>query len=290
MDLWVNLVLNGLSFGMLLFLLAAGLTVVMGLMGIINLAHGSFYALAAYIAAAVQEKSGSFMLALAAAAVSVPILGFLVQRLLRMGTARQQSRLSEELFQVLLTLGVMLMIADVTVLIWGGNPYFIASPERLAGAVIVGPLVFPVYRIFLVAVGLLVALLLWLVMGRTRLGAVVRAGLQDEEMVRGLGINMALVSAGVFAFGGLLAALGGVLGGPILGAYPGVDLHVLLLALVVVIVGGIGSLKGALVGSLFVGLADSVTRILLPEIAVVSVFLPMAIVLILKPEGLFPAR
>jgi branched-chain amino acid transport system permease protein len=284
-DLWASMVLNGLSFGMLLFLLAAGLTVVMGLMGIVNLAHGSFYALAAYIAAAVQAKSGSFFLALAAAVVIVPAFGFLMQRLLRFGARRQQSRLSEELFQVLLTIGVMLMVADITVLLWGGNPQFISSPESLSGAILLGPLVFSTYRMFLVVVGLVVALALWLLMG-----AAVRAGLEDEEMVRGLGINMGSVSTGVFALGGLLAALGGVLGGPILGAYPGVDLHVLLMALVVVIVGGIGSLKGALVGSLFVGLADSITRVLLPEIAVFSIFLPMAIVLILKPQGLFPAR
>jgi branched-chain amino acid transport system permease protein len=246
--------------------------------------------LAAYIAAAVQAKSGSFLLALAAAVVIVPAFGFLMQRLLRFGARRQQSRLSEELFQVLLTIGVMLMVADITVLLWGGNPQFISSPESLSGAILLGPLVFSTYRMFLVVVGLVVALALWLLMGRTKLGAAVRAGLEDEEMVRGLGINMGSVSTGVFALGGLLAALGGVLGGPILGAYPGVDLHVLLMALVVVIVGGIGSLKGALVGSLFVGLADSITRVLLPEIAVFSIFLPMAIVLILKPQGLFPAR
>lgn len=290
MDLWLSLVINGLSLGMLLFLLAAGLTVIMGLMGIINLAHGSLYLLATYIAVAMQERTGSFLVALAAALLVVPLLGLLLHRLLVFGARRQESRLSEELFQVLLTVGCMLIVADLAVLIWGGNPYFMSSPEPVSGAVQIGGFIFPGYRLFLVTVGLAVALLLWLVMGRTRLGAVVRAGLEDEEMVRGLGINMAWVSAAVFALGSLLAALGGVLGGPILGAAPGIDQHVLLLALVVVIVGGIGSLKGAFVGSLLVGLVDSVTRIVIPEIAIFSVFLPMAAVLVWKPEGLFPVR
>ena len=281
MDFWIVQTLNGISFGMLLFLLAAGLSLVFGLMRIVNLAHGSFYLLGAYIGFTVIGRTGSFLLAVVVVPLGVAGLGLLMHRFL---LRRFQGK---ELSQVLLTFGALFIFADVSLWYWGGYSQVLPKPAFLAGSLTIGTIVFPAYRIFVIVTGVVVALLSWLVLERTALGSMVRAGVDDEEMVRGLGINTPRLFTAVFALGAFLAALSGVIGGPFVGAYPGADFDVLLLALVVVIIGGLGSIGGAFVGSLLVGLIDTLGRALVPELAMFTIFAPMAIILALRPRGLF---
>jgi len=281
MDFWIVQTLNGISFGMLLFLLAAGLSLVFGLMRIVNLTHGSFYLLGAYIGLAVMERTGSFLLALAVAPLCVAVLALFMHRFL----LRRFQHV--ELAQVLLTFGVLFICADFTLWKWGGYSYVLPKPAFLAASLRLGSIVFPLYRLFVIATGVVIALVLWLVLEQTTLGSMVRAGVDDEEMVRGLGINTPKLFTAVFALGAFLAALSGVIGGPFVGAYPGADFEVLLLALVVVIIGGLGSIRGAFVGSLVVGLIDTFGRALVPELAMFTIFAPMALILALWPRGLF---
>jgi branched-chain amino acid transport system permease protein len=277
---WIVNLLNGLSLAMLLFILASGLTLIFGLMRIVNMAHGSFYLLGGYLGVAVVERTGSFALALAVSFVAIAVIGIAMQRLCL-------SRLyKEELPQALLTLGFLFIFADIAYWVWGGNPVMIATPPALQGALGFGGISYPAYRLFLIGVGAAVALALWLVMEKTRFGAVVRAGMDDEEMVRGLGINVPLVFAAVFALGAGLAAIGGVLGGPLFGIFPGADFEVALLAFAVVTVGGLGSIKGAFAGSLLVGLVDNFANVWFPQFSLFSVFVPMVIVLAVRPMGL----
>jgi len=281
MDFWIVQTLNGISLGMLLFLLAAGLSLVFGLMRIVNLAHGSFYLLGAYIGFTVIGRTGSFLIAVVVVPLGIAGLGLLMHRFL---LRRFQGA---ELSQVLLTFGALFIFADVSLWYWGGYSQVLPKPAFLAGSLTIGTIVFPAYRIFVIVTGVVVALLSWLVLERTALGSMVRAGVDDEEMVRGLGINTPRLFTAVFALGAFLAALSGVIGGPFVGAYPGADFDVLLLALVVVIIGGLGSIGGAFVGSLLVGLIDTFGRALVPELAMFTIFAPMAIILALRPRGLF---
>jgi branched-chain amino acid transport system permease protein len=284
MRFWAIQTLNGLSFGMLLFLLAAGLSLIYGVMRVLNLAHGSFYVLGAYVALSVSRASGSFLLGLAAGTAAVLVLGVLMDRwLLRFLP-------NEELPQALLTFGVLLVVGDLCLWYWGGTPQTLAKPELFEHSVRIGRFVFPSYRLFIVGFGLAVALVLWYLQERTRLGAMVRAAIDDAPIARSSGINVSLLSSGVFAFGAALAAVGGVVGGPILGVYPGADFEILLLAFVVVIVGGLGSLKGAFFGALLVGLLDNFGKALFPELALFTIFAPMAFILAVRPTGLFGAR
>ena len=281
MDFWIVQTLNGISFGMLLFLLAAGLSLVFGLMRIVNLTHGSFYLLGAYIGFTVIGRTGSFLMAVVVVPLGIAGLGLLMHRFL---LRRFQGA---ELSQVLLTFGALFIFADVSLWYWGGYSQVLPKPAFLAGSLTMGTIVFPAYRLFVIVTGVVVALLSWLVLERTALGSMVRAGVDDEEMVRGLGINTPRLFTAVFALGAFLAALSGVIGGPIVGAYPGADFEILLLALVVVIIGGLGSIGGAFVGSLVVGLIDTFGRALVPELAMFTIFAPMAIILALRPRGLF---
>ena len=281
MDFWIVQVLNGISLGMLLFLLAAGLSLVFGLMRIVNLTHGSFYLLGAYIGFTVIGRTGSFLLAAVVVPLVVGALGLLMHRFL---LRRFQGA---ELAQVLLTFGGLFIFADLSLWYWGGYSHVLPKPAFLAGSLTIGAIVFPIYRLFVIATGVAVALIFWLVLERTRLGSTMRAGVDDEEMVRGLGINTPRLFTAVFALGAFLAALSGIVGGPLVGAYPGADFEVLLLALVVVIIGGLGSIGGAFVGSLVVGLIDTFGRALVPELAMFTIFAPMAIILALRPRGLF---
>jgi len=281
MDFWIVQVLNGISLGMLLFLLAAGLSLVFGLMRIVNLTHGSFYLLGAYVGFTVIGRTGSFLLALLVVPFGIAGLGLLMHRFL---LRRFQGA---ELSQVLLTFGALFVFADVSLWSWGGYSQVLAKPEFLAGSFTVGTIVYPAYRIFVIVTGVAIALLFWYVLERTTLGNMIRAGVDDEEMVRGLGINTPRLFTAVFALGAFLAALSGIIGGPLVGAYPGADFDVLLLALVVVIIGGLGSIGGAFVGSLVVGLIDTFGRALVPELAMFTIFAPMAIILALRPRGLF---
>jgi branched-chain amino acid transport system permease protein len=281
MEFWVVQSLNGISFAMLLFLLASGLSLVFGLMRIVNLTHGSFYLLGAYIGFSVMGHTGSFLLALVVAPLAVAMLGLLMHRVL---LRRFQHA---ELAQVLLTFGLLFIFADIALWTWGGYSHVLTKPAWLSTSLRFGSIVFPAYRVFVMATGVVVALLFWLVLERTRLGSMVRAGVDDEEMVRGLGINTPRLFTAVFALGACLAALSGVIGGPFVGAYPGADFEILLLAFVVVIIGGLGSIRGAFVGSLVVGLIDTFGRALVPELAMFTIFAPMAIILTLRPQGLF---
>lgn len=281
MTFWILQTLNGLSFSMLLFLIAAGFTLIFGLMKIINIAHGSFYLLSAYIGLSVLEKTGSFFLAVVLSSVAAVVVGVAMQSLFL-------RRLHmKELQQVLLTFGFVLIIADVCLWIWGGNPQALPKPSFLKGSIWIGALVFPMYRLFVILVGFIVAVGLWVFQEKTKFGAIVRAGVDDEEMLRGTGINIQVVFSAVFGLGALLAGLGGIIGGPFVGVFPGVDVSMLLLALVVVIIGGVGSLKGAFVGSLFVGLVDNFGKSLFPELSLFTLFAPMAIVLAIRPTGIF---
>jgi len=281
MTLWAVHTLNGISFGVLLFLLAAGLSLIYGLMKILNLTHGSYYLLGAYLGLTVIRMTGSFMLAVVVATLAVALIGALMERFFLRRFHLQ------ELPQTLLTFGFLFIFADLALWIWGGNPQTLPKPAAFEHSVRVGELVYPSYRLFLIAVGLIVGAALWWFQEGTRVGAMLRAGVDDEEIARGLGINVSLLFTLVFSLGAFLAALGGVLGGPIIGVYPGADFEVLLLAFVVVIVGGLGSLKGALVGGLLVGLLDNFGKAFFPEFALFAMYVPMAIILVLRPTGIF---
>src|SRR3972149_6916734 len=281
MTFWLVQAFNGLSFAMLLFLLAAGLSLIFGLMGIINLAHGSYYLLGAYVGLSVIKKTDSFLLAIVCAIVAVTTVGIIMQRFFL-------SRFyKNELAQVLLTFGFLFIIADLALWTWGGNPQALPNPSPFGEPLRFSGIVIPSYRIFVIGVGLLVALGLWIFQEKTSIGAIIRAGVDDEEMTRGLGINMPLLFTLVFALGAALAALAGVIGGPFVGVYPGVDFEILLLAFVVVIIGGLGSLKGAFVGRLIVGLLDNFGKALFSGMALFTIFAPMVIILAVKPTGLF---
>ena len=284
MNFYLLQVFNGVSFGMLLFLLAAGLSLIYGVMRILNLAHGSYYILGAYVALSVVQGTGSLFVAALAGTAVVVLVGTIMERLFLRRLPR------EELPQALLTFGFLLIIGDLALWIWGGTPQTLPKPAALSSSIQVGTLFFPAYRAFVIAVGVAVGLGLWLLQERTKLGAMIRAAIDDAEIARATGINVGLLSTLVFALGAALAALGGVIGGPLLGVYPGADFEILLLAFVVVIVGGLGSLKGAFLGGLLVGLLDNFGKALFPEFALFTIFAPMAVILAVRPTGLFGTR
>ena len=281
MTFWFMQIFNGLSFAMLLFLLAAGFSLIFGLMRILNLAHGSFYLLGAYVGVAVIKQTESFTMGIVVAVGVVALVGVVVHRFFL-------SRCyNNPLSQVLVSLGFLFIIADTALWIWGGTPQSLPRPSLFDRSYHFGDLMIPSYRAFVIGVGVTIGAGLWYFQEKTRLGAIIRAGVDDEEMTRGLGINVPFLFNAVFALGAILAALGGVLGGPIVGVYPGVDFEILLYALVVVIIGGLGSLKGAFVGALVVGILDHFGKALFPEISLFTIFAPMVIILALKPGGLF---
>jgi len=280
-DFWIVQSFNGLSYGALLFLLASGLSLIFGVMRIVNLAHGSYFMLGGYVGLTVALRAKSFALAVVAGTVAIALVGMGMERLF---LRRLQG---QELGQVLMTVGFALIFQDLALLLWGGDPYNLPVPAALSGSLRAGGLVFPIYRIFIVAVAVAVGLLLWLLLDRTRAGAMIRAAMDDGEMAQGVGINVPKVSLAVFGLGAALAALGGVIGAGFLGVYPGADSEVLPYAFVVVIVGGLGSLPGAMAGSLIVGLLDNFGKALFPELAYFTLFAPMAIILALRPTGLF---
>ncbi len=280
-EFWITQAFNGISYGALLFLLASGLSLIFGVMRIVNLAHGSYFMLGGYVGLSVVWRTGSFLAALVAGAVAIALIGIGMERLFLRRLPGQT------LGQVLMTVGFALMFQDVALLVWGGDPYTIPVPAALQGIVTAGTLRFPAYRIFIIVVAVLVGAGLWVVLDRTRVGAMIRAAVDDREMAQGVGIHVPVVSLGVFALGAALAALGGVIGGGFLGVYPGADFEVLPYAFVVVIVGGLGSLPGAMVGSLLVGLLDNFGKALFPELSYFTLFAPMALILALRPTGLF---
>lgn len=279
--IWVTHILNGLSFGALLFLLSSGFTLAFGLMKIVNIAHGSFYMLGAYVSISAMLATGNFALAVLAAALVVLVFAMLLEELLLRRFHLQ------DLPQILLTMGVAFIVSRLTLIIWGGDPLVIRTPPSwLRGPIFFGDFAFPKYRIFLIVIALIVGIVLWLFLDRTRIGAFVRACVDDEEMAGAMKINTRAVFTGMFGLSGLLAGFGGAIGAPYIGAYPGLDFNILPLALVVVIVGGLGSLSGAAIGSIFVGVVDSLGKALFPEMSYFTIFVPMIVILAIKPSGL----
>jgi branched-chain amino acid transport system permease protein len=281
MNFWLLQLFNGISFGMLLFLLASGLSLIFGLLRIVSMVHGVFYLWGGYIAYSVVTGTGSYVLAMMAAAAAVCVFGIFVERYLFRKVH------GDEIRQILLTFGLMMILAELTLFIWGGASVIIQRPSWLAFAVRLGPITVPAYRIALTLTGLFVALVLWLLIDKTRLGAMVRAAVDNREIAAASGIPVTLVFTGVFGVGAALAGFAGAIGGAFVGLYPGADFEILLLAFIVVIVGGIGSVAGAFVGSLFVGLVDSFGKVFFPELAMFTLFVPVVVVLLFKPTGLF---
>jgi len=285
MTFWLLLTVNSFTFGGLLFLLSAGFSLIFGLMRIPNLTHGSVFMLGAYLGATLaigyRGIAFNFWLAAIVSALLVAAFGGLTERLLLRRLA------GEQLAQVLVTLGISFMIADLCLMWWGGDPISVATPPAFDGFARLGPLVFPIYRLAIIVIAVVVAIALWLMLDRTRLGAMIRAGVDDPEMARVVGIRVSRLFTIVFALGAGLAGFAGMIGGPILSVYPGLDQDMLPLALVVVILGGTGSLLGSFVGSLIIGLIYNFGQALLPELAYFVLFLPMVLVLVLRPQGLF---
>lgn len=281
MDFWISQTFNGISYGALLFLFASGLSLIFGVMKIINLAHGSYYLMAGYLGLTIMRIKDSYFLGILGAAVIIALLGiFMVRVFLR--------KLSgNDLGQVLITMGFALIFQDVALLIWGGDPFTISVPKMLSGSLVVGHLYFPKYRIFIILMAVLIGMGLWLFQSQTRAGSMIRAAVDHEEMARGMGINVPVVYIGVYALGAFLAAVAGVIGGGFLSVYPGLDFEILPYAFVVVILGGRGSLKGAVVGSLVVGLIDNFGKVFFPELSYFTLFAPMVLILAIRPMGLF---
>jgi branched-chain amino acid transport system permease protein len=337
---WVIQAFNGVSYGALLFLVGSGLSLIFGVMRIVNLSHGAYFLWGGYIALSVISATGSWALSLPVAALAVAIIGLLMERLflrsegfeivrtaaiaLGLGvlTRLAVTRLgygghggwpehvaisaiatlvwyfilrripivaieSDVLRQVLLTVGFAFLFQQAALDIWGGDNMDIHPPATLNTSVVVGGIYFPAYRMFMIATAVGIGLLIWLVMEKTRMGAAVRATVDDAEMARGVGIDTNRVSMFIFALGAFLAALGGVIGGAFLGVYPGLDFEMLPLAFAVVIIGGMGSLGGAAIGALAVGLADNFGKALFPEVSYFTLYAPMVLILAVKPTGLF---
>jgi len=280
-EYWMTQLVNGISYAGLLFLLAGGLTLIFGMMRVVNMTHGSYYLLGGYVGLTVIWRDGWFLLAVFAGAVAIAIVG------LAEYNAFLRRLAGQDLPQVLTTMGFALIFQDLGLIIWGGEPYTIPQPAVLAGTWQVGEVFVPIYRVFIVAVAAAIGLVLWVVLEWTRLGAKVRSIVDDPEMARGVGIHVPRVSMGMFALGAALAAVSGVVAGGFVGLYPGADFEVLPYAFVVVIVGGMGSLKGAVIGSLMVGLLDNFGKALAPEFSYFTLFAPMAAILAVKPTGLF---
>lgn len=338
-NFWFTQIFNGISYGALLFLLGGGLSLIFGVMRIVNLSHGSYFLLGGYVALSVIKYTGSWYLAIPVAALVIGFVGVVMERLflrsagaehvrngvisltigvlLALTLARMVpglsgwmmilaagaviavplfvvlSRLSvvpiegDTLRQVLLTVGFAFLFQQAALDIWGGDNQDIKPPAWLTQTVVVGGVFMPVYRIFMILIASVIGLALWLAMERTRLGASVRATVDDAQMARGVGIDTSRISMLIFGLGAFLAALGGVIGGAFLGVYPGLDFQILPLAFAVVIIGGMGSLGGAAVGALVVGLADNLGKALFPEISYFTLYAPMALILAWKPTGLF---
>ena len=300
--LYVSQALNGLQFGVLLFLLAAGLTLVFGIMNFVNLAHGSLYMMGAYFAAAAGNATGSFWIGAAVAIPASLLLGVVVERIALTGLYQR-----DHLDQVLATFGLVLFFNELVRMIWGPSPLYFQTPEFLSGTVNLFGITYPAYRFAIIVVGLAVALGLYWLINRTRVGMLIRAGATNAPMVAALGVNIRLLNTLIFGLGAGLAGLAGLMAGPILSVQPGMGDPILILTLVVIIIGGIGSIRGAFLGALVVGVVDTIGRTFLPiwmgklveaslaqaagpAIASMLIYLLMAAVLAFKPEGLFPVK
>jgi branched-chain amino acid transport system permease protein len=284
--------LNAVQYGLLLFLVASGLTLIFGIMGIINLAHGSFYMIGAYLAWSLSGRLGNFWVAIALGIVLTVLLGMLLEWLL---IKRLYQR--DHLYQVLLTYGLILIFEELRSIIWGDDVHGVPIPDLLSASIsLTDTLAYPVYRLWMSGVCVVLAVLMYWLIQHTRLGMMIRAGASNRDMTQSLGINIQLLYRLVFALGVALAAFAGMIAAPVSSVFPGMGGQVLIICFVVVVIGGIGSVKGALVAALLIGLVDTFGKVLeiqiggfrvLPELAGMSVYLLMAIVLLWRPEGLF---
>jgi len=278
---WAIQTLNSLALGGLLFLLAAGFSLIFGLMRIANLTHGALFMLGAYIGVSILKVMPNLWLAALLSGAAVAALGFFLEKMI----LRKLS--GNILGQVLVTLGISFIIADLCLIVWGGDPIPIPTPQWLQQPVRVAGLAFPAYRLAVIVIAIGVAGILFFVIEKTRLGAMIRAGVDDPEMARAVGIPVSRLFTTVFCLGAALAGAAGVIGGPIMSAYPGLDADMLPLALIVVILGGVGSLVGAFVGAFITGFVYSFGVAMLPDLAYVILFLPMILVIAFRPRGLF---
>jgi len=280
MSFTVFQIFNGLTFAALLFLVASGFTLIFGLMRIVNLAHGAMYLMGGYVAYAVATQSGSFVLGIVAGALATALMGLVEQSLLRFAKG-------VELRQVLMTLGLALIIDDAALVIFGGDTFSMPTPDILKGPLEFFGMTYPRYRLFVLLVGIIIFILLWLLMNRTKLGALIRAGVDDAETVEAMGINIRMVFIITFMLGMALAGIAGALGGAFLSLYPSADSEILVYSLAVVIIGGRGSLVGAAVGSLAVSMLSTFGQVWFPELSYFVIFGPMALLLAFRPNGLF---
>ena len=274
--------LNGIQYGLLLFLLASGLTLIFGIMGVINLAHGSFYMIGAYLAFGLAKLTGNFWLAIPLGLVIALALGIVLETTL---FSRIYKR--DHLYQVLLTFGLILIFEELRSILFGDDVHGVAVPALLDYSVrLTDTLSYPVYRLFITLVCLLVAAAMVLVIHKTRLGMMIRAGSSNREMAASLGVNIPLLFALVFAFGTALAAFAGMIAAPISSVFPGMGNQILILCFVVVVIGGIGSINGAMIASLAIGFADTFGKVIAPEYSGIAVYLLMAVILLWRPQGL----
>jgi len=287
--------LNGVQYGLLLFLVASGLTLVFGIMGVINLAHGSFYMIGAYLAWSLSEHLGNFWAAIAVGVVLAVLLGMLLEWLL---IKKLYTR--DHLYQVLLTYGLILVFEELRSVVWGDDVHGVQVPPILGASIpLTETLSYPVVRLWISVVCLVLAVGMYLLIQRTRMGMMIRAGASNREMIQSLGINIQLVYRIVFALGIALAAFAGMISAPVSSVFPGMGNQVLIICFVVVVIGGIGSVKGAMVAAILIGLVDTFGKVLhlevagvklLPELAGMTVYLLMAVVLLWRPEGIFGKR
>jgi branched-chain amino acid transport system permease protein len=281
MQFFIVQTLNSLALGGLLFLLAAGFSLIFGLMRIANLTHGSLFMLGAYLGVTALKFVPNLWLAALLSGLVVAAFGGLLERFILRPLA------GNALGQVLVTLGISFIVADACLIVWGGDPIPIPAPASLQRPLVVGNIAFPAYRLVVLAIAIVTAIALHLLMEGTRLGAMIRAGVDDMQMARAVGIPVSRLFTIVFCLGAALAGAGGVIGGPIMSAYPGLDTDMLPLALIVVILGGVGSLLGAFVGSFITAAIYTFGSALLPDLAYVILFLPMIFVIAFRPRGLF---
>jgi branched-chain amino acid transport system permease protein len=282
MEFLLAQLLNGLVYGMLLFLTAAGLSLIFGLMNVVSLAHGSFFMLGAFVGLTIFELTHNFWIAFLLAPIPVAVLGIGMEMLFLRPLYRRG-----HMDQVLLTFGFTFVFFDLVQSVWGRTVRGLSPPQALQGMVEIGVGVFSSYRLFLIGLGFAIALLLWLFLERSRLGAMVRAGVDDAAMAAGLGANIPALFSSIFGAGVALAALGGIAAGPVLGLYPGMDTDILIPAFIVIVIGGMGSLRGAFLGSLLIGIADTFGKAYLPNLALFLIYLLMAVVLLVRPQGMF---
>ncbi len=302
LSLFLTQALNGLQLGVLLFLLAAGLTLVFGIMNFVNLAHGSLYMMGAYFAAAVFGRTESFLLAALVAVPGTMLLGIVVERVALMRLYQR-----DHLDQVLATFGLILFFNELVRIVWGPSSLYMNTPAWLSGTVSLFGISYPAYRFAIIAVGLAVGVALYVLIHRTRVGMLIRAGATHPEIVSALGVNVRLLNTLVFGLGAALAGLAGLMAGPIVSVQSGMGEPILILTLVVIVTGGIGSIRGAFYGALIVGIVDTIGRAFLPSIlreflerslaqaagpaiASMLIYILMAVVLAWRPQGLFPVR